>query len=351
MTGTAAPAAPSAAEAAAKYAPPMPKAVRDAARAAEAAYQTDAVPDGQDGGEGAAPPSAAPEGQEPAPAAPQPAPQAPSGDDQTWEQRARSAHGRLETLTTENKQLSSRIDQLEGLIATMQATGKAAAQEPKPETQAPTRFVSDEERDEYGEPMLDVIGKRAQEIVTPELTALRSEVNALKNQLQGVGTVIQRQQVKGVYETLEEAIPDWKLINRSQQFKQWASEVEPYSGQVRNKLIREAFDRHEGDRVVRFFQGFLSETAALSGNGQPGTSQAPAPAAGDGKIPLERFAAPGRSGPGLPAAPPEKPTYSRAAITNHYSEHRRGLWKGRENEWKAVEQDMFLAQSEGRITP
>lgn len=352
MTGSAAPENP-----AVKYAPPVPKAVRDAAARAEAA-QTAFVNGGAVGSDGGAPPAPAaappaptPQATPQTPPAPAPAPAAtPPGED-NWEQRARSALGRLEQVTTQLTQANGRIDQLEGLIATMQASGQG--QQPKPESQPPQVYVSQEERDEYGDPMLTVVGKRAREELSPEIAELKGTISQLQARLDGVGTVIQRQQTKTVYDTLADAIPNWQQINRSPEFAAWAAEPEPYSGQIRSKLIREAFSRHEGDRVVRFFQGFLSEAAALDpANAQPGPGTAPAPhAAGNGKVPLETFAAPGRARSAPPELPPEKPTYSRADITKFWSDKRRGLYKGREVEAEQIERDIFMAQSEGRILP
>jgi hypothetical protein len=344
-----------------RFLPTPPKAVRDAAAAAEAAQR--AMKPGQPGPASAEPQDGhqPPDGSHPAAPAPEAAPAPPQAtpapvqgsapppaDDATWEQRARSALGRLETTSTQLTQALGRIDQLEGLIAGMQATG----QSPKPETQAPqpVTLLTPEERDEYGDGMLSVVGKRAREEIAPEIETLRATVSQLQSRLDGVGTVISRQQTRSVYDALAEAVPNWRDINRSPDFVEWSAQVEPYSGVPRAKLITEAFHRHEADRVVRFFQGFLSEAAALDpANLQPGSGTAPAYAAGNGKIPLEAFAAPGRARSAPPTVPPDKPTYSRAAITQFWADKRRGLYKGREAEADQIERDIFLAQHEGRI--
>ena len=352
------PSLPTPAEAAAKYAPTLPKAVRDAAAAADAA-QGDVIKSftsggavGGDGASGAptpqADPGAAPQAQPPAAQPQLPAP----GEEQTWEQRARSALGRLEQANHSLTQANERIDRLENLLANMQVQGAGHAPPPPPPSRV--ELLTPEERDEYGDPMLDVMGRRAREEIDPEIQGLKATIASLENRLNGVGTVIQRQQVKTVYDTLGDAIPNWQAINRCPEFAAWAKELEPYSGQPRMKLIREAFDRHEGDRVVRFFQGFLSEAAALDpANAQPGSRTAPSPngQAGQGKIPLEAFAAPGRARSAPLELPPEKPTYTRAAITQFWADKRRGLYKGREPEADQIERDIFQAQHEGRITP
>ncbi len=345
MSGSQAPTQTSA-EAQAKFGAPVPRAVREAAELSEAIQRElngvgDDPPEGGEEQPGAPPqPQQAPPPQQPSP---------PAGEEQTWEQRARSALGRLEQANSGLQAANQRIDQLEGLLASMQIQGKAAGPATTP---VKVELLTPEERDEYGDPMLDIMGRRAREEIDPEIQGLKATIANLETRLNGVGTVIQKQQTRTVYDTLADNIPEWQQINRSPEFIEWSKEIEPYSGQPRNKLIREAFDRHEGERVVRFFQGFLSEAAALDPTtAQPGSRTAPAPAAGNGKIPLEAFAAPGRARSAPPELPPEKPTYTRAAITQFWSDKRRGLWKGREAEADKMERDIFLAQHEGRITP
>lgn len=348
----------------AKYTPKPPKAVAEGAARAEALQRQlngsdiapqggaengpGSPPEGQPLPEAGPPPEASPGPPQAIPGASQPG-SAPQED--SWEQRARSALGRLETQLNENRQLHGRVDQLEGMIATMQATG----QQPKPETQPPqpVTLVSQEERDQYGDEMLSVIGKRAEEAFSPKIQALEQTITELRTRLDGVGQVMTRSAVKSVYDTLAEHVPNWQQINKSPQFAAWSNQLEPYSGVQRSKLIRQAFDRHEGDRVVRFFEGFLSEAAALDpASVQPGSGTAPSPngQAGNGKIPLEAFAAPGRARSVPPELPPEKPTYARPAISRHYDEKRRGLWRGREADWEAIERDMILAGQENRIS-
>lgn len=327
-----------------KWAPKLPKGVAENAATADELLRQQALArqEAQDGvtpDEGDTPPSQ--------PAAPVQAP--PQAGEDTWEQRARSALGRLESATSTLNQQNQRIVHLEGLLASMQAT-KPTQQEATPVE--PLALVSQEERDEWGEPMLDMIGKRAQEAIHPEINELRSSLASIQNQLQGVGSVIARNETKTVYQTLDDAVTNWRQINRTEEFKDWANQIEPYSGIPRATLIRQAFDRHEGDRIVTFFKGYLSEAAALDpGKPQPGSGTAPSPngQAGNGKIPLETFTAPGRARSAPPETPPEKPLYTRAWISQFWASKLKGAYKGREAEADAVERDIFLAGNEGRI--
>lgn len=63
---------------------------------------------------------------------------------------------------------------------------------------------------------------------------------------------------------------------------------------------------------------------------------------------LASLAAPGRahSAGGQPA---EKPVYTAAEITKFYTDVAAGRWRGREQQQSAIDQDIMMAQREGRI--
>jgi hypothetical protein len=62
------------------------------------------------------------------------------------------------------------------------------------------------------------------------------------------------------------------------------------------------------------------------------------------------LAAPGRAKTAAPAGgPAEKPFFTTAQITQFYSAVNRGEYRGREDEQKQIENQIFAAQREGRI--
>ena len=145
--------------------------------------------------------------------------------------------------------------------------------------------------------------------------------------------------------------PNWKAINRSDEFKGWLQQPDIFSGRRRHEMLMEAFSRHETGRVVAFFQGFMSEAAGLPQNpSSPGTSAPPLPNGnGSGKPSLEDFAAPGRARSAPQQLPPDKPIYTRAWIEKFMADKRTGKYRGREADADAVERDIYQAQHEGRI--
>jgi hypothetical protein len=355
------PEVPGQAEAEAKWGPKLPGAVKAQVAAAEALYQPQdpnappaeaGSPDPNQPQPQPAPP--VPPGQPPQP---QPTPPPPAQEDpnaQTWEQRFRSSQGRLEQAQAQLAAQAERLGNMETLLATMQAQG---VQQPVADgTNAKTfeRLVTPEEENDYGKDLLTVVGKRAREEFAPEVETLRERLDRIEGRVQGTSEVISRNQISEVYDVLHRNIgPDWVQLNQFPDFKdRWLKEVDPYAGRPRGDLLKEAFDRRDGQRVLRFFQGYLSEAAPDTQGAQPTPppNGAPPSAPPNGRVPLETFAAPGRARSEPQGhLPPGKPTYTRAQLQQFWNEKRQGKWRGREADAEAIEQDIFRAQHEGRI--
>lgn len=298
-----------------------------------------AVDDGQE------PPAAEP------PAAPPPAAAAtPSAqEDQSWEQRYRSLEGRLRKEQETKQDLLDRLGNMENLIAQMQAAGAQPPAASSTEPPAPKKFVSAEEEQEYGAELLGVVAKKAREEISPEMEQLASRLKAIETRVDGVTTVTAKRGMQDVYDQLTSNVSNWKEINKSQEFKDWLSQNDPYAGKPRLGMLQEAFTRQDAVRVINFFKGFTSAATT-----PPGTSQAQAPSAppasGSGRPSLEDFAAPGRARSAPAPTAVDKPIYTHAQIAKFMQDKLTGKWKGREADADAIEADIFQAQHEGRVS-
>jgi hypothetical protein len=271
----------------------------------------------------------------------------PAGDvpQESWEQRARSMAGRLEQANRANQALSERLQAMEKTVTSLQTRPQA---EPAKSYGKPKLVTEDEERD-YGSDFLQVVGKRAKEEFAPEFDELADRLKRLEGRLEGVGQVIEKTQVNDIYGSLKERVPNWRDINRSAEFKQWLAHPDPYSGRKRHDMLTEAFAGHDSGRVVRFFQGFLTEATGLPQGTQASTPSAPQPA-GSERPTLEDFAAPGRARSAPQGnLPPDKPMYTAAWIAQFTQDKLRGVYRGREADADAIERDIYVAQHEGRI--
>lgn len=271
-------------------------------------------------------------------------------DDADLTAKLRSTQGRLDAERERTTQLSGQVASLERMVRELQQQ-----QHPQvPETPAtpPARLVTQEEENDYGKELLDVVGRRAMDSVQPVLDALRGEVASLKGQLAQVGRTAQAAVTTDLLGELTRRVPTWQTQNTNPEFLAWLALPDPYSGVERQKLLLHAFDGQDVDRVVRFFQGYLDEAAATGAAPQPAPASVPGTPA-NGRVPLEKFAAPGKASPAASTTPPgsqNKPIYKRSEVTSFYTGKAGGAWRGREAEAAAIEADIFRAQHEGRVT-
>lgn len=340
---------PTAAEKIARYTPPLPKQIRDATVDVDALINAQKNPPPAPPADPAAPPAPTPPADPAAPPAPAPPP--PAGDpsappSQDLEHQLRSLQGRYENQVRINQDQATRLTEMERMIASMRSSG---AQPEPPPPAPPARLITPEEEAEFGPELLDVAGRRAREVITPELSAYDLRLQKLENRVDGVASVTSQTAKERLYTDLTAAVPNWQAINRQAEFLQWLSFADPYSGRARKDMLVEAFTGQQANRVIQFFKGFLEATGTPPAPATPAPTPAtPAPPVAPS---LEQLAAPGRARSDPQPLPADKPTYTSAQYAALARDKLNGKWKGREAEYAAIEQDVFLAQKEGRFFP
>ncbi len=270
--------------------------------------------------------------------------EAPKSDD--WEHRYNSMKGRYEREQTEKRQLAAEISNLHRLIAELQAA-------PTPSANSDTQFerlVTPEEENDYGKEFLGVVGKKAKEELIPEIAQLKAHIAQLEGRLQGVTGVVTQDAREKMYSTLDMSVPSWREVNSNPEFLSWLNLPDMYSGAIRKELLNAAFNRNDANRVAAFFKGFISDEAATN----PAVAVAGSDTSSVGhtetkKTPLEAYAAPGRAKTAAASAPAEKPFFTRAQVSQFYSDVNRGSYRGRDEEKQRMENLIFSAQREGRI--
>lgn len=267
----------------------------------------------------------------------------------SWEQRYNSLKGRFDQSNKDKQALGDRLANMELVVARLQASGANPPAETPAQTQQ--RLISEEEEADYGTDMLDVVGRRAQELISPELAALAARLQKMESRVDGVATVTAKSALDNLYDKLGTAVPNWQEINVDAGFKSWVEAEDEYSGERRMDLLNKAFTRHDADRVIKFFKGYTEATGTPTAQQQvPGAP--PLATNGDGsgqRTTLLDLAAPGRARSAPDPLSPEKPMYTSADITKFYADARKGKYNGREADFKAIEADIFVAQREGRI--
>jgi hypothetical protein len=172
-------------------------------------------------------------------------------------------------------------------------------------------LITEEERRAYGDEALSVMERKAREVVHPVVQELNQQAQQLRQELQQV-------KATDVYSMLDQNLPDWREINRSDEWKEWLTVPDVYSGMVKQQLLNQAFAAGDATRVLTFFRGFL------------------------GQHPQQSTATPRRA-----TSREQLPIFTTAQISKFYDDVRRGRYS--EQQKANIELQLHRAVTEGRV--
>ena len=241
--------------------------------------------------------------------------QEPKQDD--WQQKYRSLQGMYNAdvprLNAENRDLSSRVSQLEGLLSSMQ--------EPTQQTPAVAeKLITDDDVKEYGE-SIAVMRKAAREEVAQEIAQLRQQVGQLQGVLPQVQQVQAQQKKSGeqtFWSTIASEVPNWSDINNDPDFQSWLLAIDPLTGISRQTYLEDAQKNLDASRVVNFFRTWEGE------NGKTNTAQVDRTAQ---QSQLQKQVSPGKSRNNGVKASGQTKTYTQKDIKEFFADIRKGKYK------------------------
>lgn len=267
-------------------------------------------------------------------------------EDNTLTQKYKTLQGmynaEVPRLHSQNKELQTRLQSMEQLLATM-----SAQQSNRANQVADAPLITDRDQEEYGE-SLDVMRRVTREELIPvaqKIVQLEKFIQQLQaNVVPQVQNLAHRQAVSSeqqFWAQLTDFVPDWRGINDNPDFQSWLLQVDPLTGVTRQTILEDAQKSLDVFRVGNFFKSWL-ELTGQANVAQTNRRQATASE-------LEKQVAPGRSrNTGTPTGTSAK-NYSPDDIKTFFNDVRSGKYKGREAERDRIERDIFAAQREGRI--
>ena len=334
----------------------MPKSIKERSAAVDAYFAQQKTPEGQEvqPSSASAPPQVADitPPVPPPPAEPPPAPvefdpkERPQGpiENGSWEQKYLSMQARYNQEKKERTEMQEQMVQMgDELVRTQDMLRPRNNGKPP----APKHYLTEKDVQDYGPDVLDLAQRAAKHAVAPEFARMEQENERLRKQ-------IADDRRRGLYQTLDAQIPNWREIDNNPRWRQWLLLPEQYSGRIRQQLLNDAIQAADAIRVSSFFRGFLTEETA-TGHMEPPPQPRPTPPVPprEPAIPLASLAAPGRprpaSGGDVPPSLADGPTYTRADITAAHKAYMRGAYRGREAEYEALQAEFIRAQNEGRL--
>ena len=272
----------------------------------------------------------------------------------TYEQRWRTAQGLLNAARREAEANAQRAANLESTLATLSTTAPTL-----PVATAAAKHVSPKDVEEYGQEHIEFARRVAREEVSAAVAPLIDTINGLSAQLGklgNVGTVVsnlaRKQQTDSeatFWSDLYLAVPDLEAINGDPEFKKWClGTANPETGINRQVALNDAQKSLDVQRISAIFNAWKLHAGAAKSSSK--VHQLPTKTAAE--LELERQVAPGASREVTvdPGSQQAKKIWTGAEITKFYRDVQRGAYRGRDDEKRALEADLFLAQAEGRVS-
>lgn len=185
---------------------------------------------------------------DPAPTDPQDPPPQDPPEENPWEHKYKVMEGKYRAevprLAADNRDLRQKLD---SLSAEMEQLKSQASKPSQP-------LISAEDREKYGDDLLDVIKRTAQE----QVAAKDQEIAELKRRLDSVHQDTAKNAEVSFYDQLATKVPDWVTINADDNFLKWLDEYDELTGRTRQDLLSDAEASRDAERVARFFTKWKS---------------------------------------------------------------------------------------------
>lgn len=257
---------------------------------------------------------------DPAPQDPQgQAPQDPPKDD-PWEHKYKVMEGKYRAevprLAADNRELRQKLDSLSQEMEQLKSQASNPAQS----------LISAEDREKYGDDLLDVIKRAAQE----QVAAKDQEIAELKRRLDHVHQDTAKTAEVSFYDRLNAICPEWVTINGDEGFLKWLDEYDEFTGKTRQDLLSDAEQARDADRVAKFFTKWKSTQQTNVANSQRA---------------LESQVVPDTNK--VVKAPTGKRFFTRQEIASFYAAARRGEISSKD--MVAMEAEIHAATIDGRV--
>ena len=184
----------------------------------------------------------------------EPKPVTQPGNEASWEHRYNSMKGRFDAASVEIRRITARNTELEAMVASYLSSSSAT----RPGAESVASLVTDQERSDYGDDFLNVVGRRAKQEVLPEVQGLLGKVAELEARLASVNTQVSGNAREVMLKDLDNLLPGWQKINTNSDFLSWLALPEPFSRINRHQLMMTAYEQNDAPRVAAFFKGFLA---------------------------------------------------------------------------------------------
>lgn len=242
-------------------------------------------------------------------------------------QRNNTLQGMIRSEQQENARLRTLLAQLDG----QQETKKPADDAPKQSSQQDPSETAD--RQEFGDDFVDMVLRAVDRKLQQVLTRL-DKVESTTQQTAESAAITQEERF---HQRLLDRVPNWREIDVTDEFREWL-----HASRTRVDIVRRGMAHYDANAVAEIFELYIQ----LTGKGSEEKKETPKTPAGQEK--LQRQVAPPKGRTSKTTEPDgrgDKKVWTRTEIAQVFNSRR----NMKPAEFKALEQEIFAAQKEGRV--
>lgn len=222
-------------------------------------------------------PATAPEADQPVsePVAAEPATEAPvvevrqaepakppeTGEDAAyWKQRCNTVQGKLEA------EMPRLYQQLREKDQKLQETLERLAEREAAPAKSEEALVTEKDMDTFGGDLIDLMGRKATEIVRREIAAalaeFRKEFGVVREQVGQVTERVVESEMDRFWAGVMNLVPDWPVIDADPRWISWLDTAPPFAEETYRALAGKAIARGKPDKIAKLVETWKKETGA-----------------------------------------------------------------------------------------
>ena len=255
-------------------------------------------------------------------------------EDETFKQKYKSILGKYDA---EVPRLHQQVREMTEVTKQLQDELKALKVEPT-KSKEKVSLVTDADRAEFGEELLDVQRRVAEEVSQGYEGRLEQQdavIKELREELAKNGSQVGE---VGFSQRLNQAVPDFPQIDSDERWVAWLNEHDPMLRGPRRVQAQQAFDAHDAGAIAHYVS-LWKETLAAPTEAKPNQAE------------LEKQVAPNRSANSVrtQSATQNSKLYSPKDMDRAWNKVRTLNTRGQYAEAEKLEADLTVAYMEGRV--
>ena len=267
-------------------------------------------------------------------------------DDNDWEKRYKGLQSRY---NREVPELRGKLETTESALDDMKreiSDMKTSFQEAEPKPKAQELVFTDEEREQFGDGWIDMMTKVAESShgdLVRQVGELQTQLADVKQGVTSVRETVVINNERSFRAALSRKVKaetgrDWLDINAEDSFHNFLAEKVPYTQSEKQEYLVQAHKNFDVEAAAKFFIDYAGPSSSKNELSPPNKGL---------KVP-EELITPEVAGGNMPPEAEER-VYTTDEVDQFYADKRRGAYKGKEKEARAIETDILAAGREGRI--